>query len=214
VPGRDYVVIPNGRPYLAAEGRIEVVEVFGYVCPACARFHPLLASWIETLPRDVALRYVPAPFGADWDPYARGFYVADAMGLTTRTHDALINAIHVAHSMPGEGQSPSDEAVAKFYGRYGVDTRRFLDLMQSFATQTKVRRGMQFLVRSGVEGTPTLIVAGKYRVTGKTYQDTLRIASELVQRERASRVDIAPTALSPLTTSPPPTPTARAPQGS
>jgi len=191
-----------------------VVEVFGYVCPACARFHPLLASWIETLPRDVTLRYVPAPFGADWDPYARGFYVADAMGLTSRTHDALIDAIHLTHTMPGEGQSPSDEAVAKFYGNYGVDTLLFLDQMRSFATQAKMQRGMQFLVRSSVEGTPTLIVAGKYRVTGRTYRDTLRIASELVRRERASRVATTPAALSHRTLSPPPPPTARAPQGS
>ncbi len=106
VPGQDYVAIPGGHPYVDGNDRVEVVEVFGYVCPACARFHPPVSAWVRTLPADVDFRYVPAPFGRDWDPYARGFYVADAMGLVLRTHDALINAIHVQHSMPGEGQSP------------------------------------------------------------------------------------------------------------
>lgn len=185
--GQDYIVIPGGHPYVAQGNRVEVVEVFGYVCPACARFHPLVSSWAKTLPGDVAFRYIPAPFGPDWDPYARGFYVADAMGLVPRTHDALINAIHVAHSMPGEGQKPTDEAVAKFYAGYGVDADNFLSQMRSFANEARMRRGKQFLAQSGIEGTPTLIVAGKYRVLGKTYRDSLRIADQLIDTERRKR---------------------------
>jgi thiol:disulfide interchange protein DsbA len=183
-PGQDYVDIAGGRPYADENGKVEVVEVFGYVCPACARFHPLVGDWSKALPADVAFRYVPAPFGRDWDPYARGFYVAEALGMVPRTHDALINAIHAQHSMPGEGQGPTDEAVAKFYARFGANEQDFLSQMKSFATETKLRRGRQFIIRSGVEGTPTLIVAGRYRVLGKTWQDSLRVADQLIARER------------------------------
>ena len=60
--------------------------------------------------------------------------------------------------------------------------------MNSFATNARIGRGMQFAQRSGVEGTPTIIVNGKYRVTGgQTYADVLRIVDHLVAQERASR---------------------------
>jgi len=187
VSGRDYIVIPNGQPYLAQAGKIEVVEVFGYVCPACARFQPLADSWTRTLPQDVVFRYVPAPFGRDWDPYARGFLVAETMGLVPRTHNALIEAIHVAHRMPGEGGAPSDETVAAFYAGYGVDAQAFLSQMASFTTDARMRRVKQFIVGTGVEGTPTLIIAGKYRVVGRTYSETFRIADQLIELERTAR---------------------------
>ena len=45
VEGRDYEVIPNGQPWLPLNGKVEVVEVFGYVCPACARIEPLFTAW-------------------------------------------------------------------------------------------------------------------------------------------------------------------------
>ena len=49
-------------------------------------------------------------------------------------------------------------------------------------------RGMQFAQRSGVTGTPTLIVNGKYRVTGgSSWDDVLRIADHLIAMERAKR---------------------------
>ncbi|MNP76296.1 Thiol:disulfide interchange protein DsbA precursor [compost metagenome] len=44
----------------------------------------------------------------------------------------------------------------------------------------------QFIRSSGVEGTPTLVVNGKYRILGRNFDDTLRIADQLVARERAA----------------------------
>jgi thiol:disulfide interchange protein DsbA len=192
VAGTDYVEIPGGQPYEPANGKIEVVEVFGYVCPACAQFQPLVSAWKKKLPADVRFTYVPAPFGPDWMPYARGYYVAQSMGLVERTHDALVDAIHIKNSMPGEGDKPTDEAVAQFYAGYGANAQDFLGQMQSFATSTKVNRGKQFMMRSGVEATPTLVVAGKYRIKGRSFEDMLRVADQLIATERAKGATAAP----------------------
>src|SRR3546814_10028959 len=51
VEGRDYEEIPNGEPWMPLNGKVEVVEVFGYVCPACARIEPLFSSWEEKIGR-------------------------------------------------------------------------------------------------------------------------------------------------------------------
>lgn len=191
VSGTDYEEIKDGQPWQPLNGKIEVVEVFGYVCPACAAFNPLVSAWKAKLPADVRFTYVPAPFGPEWNPYAKAYYVAESMGLVERTHDALIKAIHVTNTMPGEGDKPDEMAIAKFYGQYGANPQEFLSTMNSFTVDAKVNQGRQFMVRSGVSGTPTLIVNGKYRVMGRTFEDMLRIASQLIERERAARAGAA-----------------------
>jgi thiol:disulfide interchange protein DsbA len=187
VAGTDYEEIAGGQPYQPVDGRIEVVEVFGYVCPACASFHPVVSEWEKKLPADVHFTYVAAPFGPEWNPYAKSYYVAESMGLVSRTHDALINAIHVQHTMPGEGDTPDEQKIANFYAGYGADPTQFLAAMNSFAVASKIARGKQFMARSGVSSTPTLVVNGKYRVTGgRGWQDKVRIADHLIAMERAA----------------------------
>lgn len=184
VAGTDYVEIPNGQPYQPGTGKIEVAEVFGYPCPACAQFEPLVQAWKRRQPADVKWTPVPAAFGGHWDPFARGFYAAETLGVVDRTHDAVFRAIHLERKL---APNASVEQVADFYASLGVDAKRFADTLRSFGVDAKLNRSRQFAMRSGVEGTPTMIVEGKYRVTGRSFEDTLRIVDHLVARERAAR---------------------------
>ncbi|WP_425456091.1 thiol:disulfide interchange protein DsbA/DsbL [Cognatilysobacter terrigena] len=187
VLGTDYEEIAGGQPWQPEPGKIEVVEVFGYVCPACARFAPTVEPWHMKLPADVNFHYVPAPFGPEWDPYAKAYYVSEQLGLVDKTHMALIDAIHVKDTMPGEGDPPDEQKIANFYAQYGANAQQFLDMMHSFAVATKVNQGRQWMTKAGVTGTPTIVVDGKYRVTGgKSYEDVLRIADHLIAMERAA----------------------------
>ena len=186
VEGTDYVVIANGEPFEPANGQVEVVEVFGYTCGHCANFQPLVNGWKATLPADVRFTYVPAPFGGYWIPYAKAYYAAQALGVDEQTHDAMFAALHLSRELPVQNASP--EQIGRWYaGQADVDAKEFAATMQSFGVDARLKRAEDFIRRSGVDGTPTLIVAGKYRVTGRTLADNLRIASQLVQRERAAR---------------------------
>lgn len=187
VAGVDYELIPNGQPFAPLNGKIEVVEVFGYVCPACASFQTQIMPWRETLPADVRLTYVPVAFGPEWQPYAQAFYAAESKGLVERTHDAVFTKIHSERSLPGEGQKPDPAKVAAFYAGYGVDAKEFLSLMNSFGTAAKINRAKQFAMQSGVSGTPTLVVNGKYRVKGRSFPDMLRITDALIAQERVAK---------------------------
>jgi len=191
-PGIDYAEIQGGQPYNPLAGKIEVVEVFNYICPACAQFEPTFSAWKARQPSDVRVTYVPAPWGEQWLPYARAFYVADAMGLDAQTHEAMFRAIHIEQRLPGEGQRPDEAKVAAFYAAYGADPQRFAADMRSFGTEAKLKRGQAFIAQAKVGGTPTLIVDGKYRVLGRSYEDMLRIADALVARERAARGSATP----------------------
>lgn len=185
VAGTDYVEIPGGQPFDPLNGKIEVVEVFGYTCPHCASFQQLVNAWKAKLPGDVRFTYVPAPFGGYWVPYAKAYYAAESLGVVDRTHDAVFKAIHIDRSLPVQ-PLPTDEQIAAFYARHGVDAGQFASAMSSFAVAGKLNRAKQFIQRSGVDSTPVLVVNGKYRITGRSLEDNLRIANQLVAQERAA----------------------------
>lgn len=185
VEGVDYVVIEGGAPYRTVPGTVEVAEVFGYTCPHCAALEPKLATWKRTLSKDVRVVMVPAAFGGYWIPYARAYVAAQALGVADRSHAAMFEALHEEKSLPIS--RPSPEEIGAFYARYGVPVEKFVAAYGAPSVDAELARARAFIERSGVEGTPSLIVAGKYRVLGRSPDDALRIAAALVARERSRR---------------------------
>lgn len=188
VAGTDYVEIANGQPLEPLDGKVEVVEIFGYTCPHCATFAPLMSAWKAIAPDDVRVTYLPAPFGGYWEPYAKAYYAAEALGVAGASHDAVFRAIHIERALPVQ-PVPSNEQIAAFYAQYGVDPATFAGTMDSFGVNGKLNRARQFIQRafgSEAGSTPTLVVNGKYRVTGKSLEENIRIAQQLVERERAA----------------------------
>ena len=183
VAGTDYIEVGNGSPLDPADGMIVVEEFFNYICPACYTFEPLFAPWAEKLPPYVKVVHIPATFRADFLQYARAYYAAESFGLVEKTHRAVYDAIHRTHMLPGEGDRVDEERIAEFYSDFGVDAQEFLAAMQSFGVDFKLRRATEYMQRSRVSGTPSLVINGRYLVKGRTYDDMLRIASYLIEKE-------------------------------
>ncbi len=188
VAGTDYTEISNGRPLdPPANGVIVVEEYFNYICPACNAFEPLFVAWAAKLPDNVKVVHVPASFRADFVPYAKAYYVAQSMGVAEKAHAAVYQAIHRARTLPAEGQRPDEGKIAAFYAAdYGVDAQQFLAAMSSMSVNLKVKRAADHMTRIRVPSTPTLVVNGKYLVKGNSYQDMLRIAEFLIEKERSA----------------------------
>ena len=186
VLGSEYLEIPGGQPFAPVPGKIEVAEVFGYVCPHCAHFEPQLAAWQARQPADVKLTRVPAPFGGYWLPYARAYFAAERLGVVGKTHQAMFDALHVNGTLPT--QNVSVDELATFYAGYGVKPETFSATIRSAEIDAQIKHAEDFLTRSDTDSTPALIVAGRYKVIGaKSYDDLLRIADALVAMERAKR---------------------------
>ena len=185
VAGTDYIEIANGSPIDPADGMVVVEEVFNYICPACNSFEPLFVAWTANLPSYVRVDHVPAAFRPDFVQYAHAYYAAQSFGLVDETHKAVYDAIHRTHALPAEGDKPDEERIAEFYADHGVDAQEFLAAMQSFGVDLKVRRATEHMQRSRVTSTPSIIVNGRYLVRGRTYDDMLRIASYLIEKEHA-----------------------------
>jgi len=183
VPGVDYAEIENGLPYAPLAGKVEVVEVFGYTCPHCAHFEPMLEAWVAKLPRSVRFTPVPATFGGNWDAYARAYLAADELGVAKRSHAAMFQALHVTQSLPLQNVSPQE--LAQFYAGYGVDPERYITALKSDAVQMRMKAAQAFVAREQVPGTPALIVNGRYLVRGANFEQLLRNADTLIARELA-----------------------------
>jgi thiol:disulfide interchange protein DsbA len=183
--GTDYEVISPAQPTFGAPGKIEVAEVFSYHCPACADFNPYFERWKANAPADVRVTYVHAAFGGAIDNLARGFYAAETLGATERTHTPFFRAFHVDRKIT----TGSLEEVADVYASLGLDRKQVLDTMNSFGVTSRVNRSKQFAQRTGANSTPTVIVAGKYRLNATReggWEGLLRTIDYLVARERAS----------------------------
>lgn len=183
--GTDYHLISPAQPLFGAPGKIEVAEVFSYHCPACADFQPYVNRWKAKAPADVRLTYVHAAFGGAIDNLARGFFAAETLGATARTHDAFFRAFHVERKI----STGSLDEVADVYAGLGLDRRTVLNTMNSFGVTSKVNRAKQFAQRTGANATPTVIVNGKYRVSAtrdRGWEGVLQTIDYLVARERAA----------------------------
>ena len=184
VAGTDYVELANGQPYAPLNGQVEVVEVFGYTCPHCAQFEPLITAWKRKQPADVRVTPVPAAFGGYWETYARAFFAAETLGVLEKSHEQMFNAIHVARQL---GLDATPEQVGKFYEQYGVDATTFANTMKSFGVETKLNRAKQFATRSQIEGTPSIVVNGKYlvNVDQRGYEHMFNTVEHLAAQARA-----------------------------
>lgn len=184
VEGKDYERIADAGPFAPLAGKIEVVEMFGYTCPHCAHFEPQISAWKAKLPADVNFVPLAAPFGGYWNPYAQAFYTAQSMKLLPKTHEAVFKALHEERSLPIQNASTSE--IAAFYAKFGADPKAFAAAMTGPATAKAMDRAKDFIMASGVDSTPSMVIAGKYRIVNqKDFDGMLRVADHLIAKERA-----------------------------
>lgn len=183
VEGRDYALIEGGAPWQPLNGRIEVVEVFSYTCHHCANFQPMVDAWKRKLGKDVRFTYVPLPNGGS-DALARGFFATSATGKLDKVHSPLFAAIHQQRTVPG---NPSTGELAAWYAGRGLDAARLAAAMDSPAMAGRLDAARDFAIRSGVEGTPTLVINGRYRVLGRSFGELLEHADALIAQLRTAR---------------------------
>ena len=168
------------------ESKIEVVEVFAYSCGHCYDFEPLIKSWKSKQQSDVDFRPTPAIWRPVMEVHAKAYYAAKNLGVLDKLHGALFAAMHV------EKNPLANEAeVAKLFARYGVDKEAFSREFNSFGVQRQVKQAASRAKSYRTQGTPELVVAGKYRVSsGKAggQAGMLAVASFLVDKERQLRV--------------------------
>ena len=179
--GKDYAVLNPAQPTQSGN-KIEVLEFFFYGCSHCFKLHPMISAWEKKMPKDVEFTYIPAIFNPSWEPMARAFYALELLGQRNQLHDDLFNAWNVSNT------DLTDEAkITDFVVQHSVDRKKFSDAYNSFSMQSKVTRAKQMGQTYGIRGTPTLIVDGKYLITGLHPAETIGALNALIDKARKER---------------------------
>lgn len=178
--GNHYFLVEPAQPTTSGK-KIEVSEVFSYACIHCAHFQSIVDQWKSKMPANVAFTYLPAAWSGPWEMMARAYHASETLGILSKTHMPLFNAIHVE-------RKPFNtlEDIAQWYESFGVKAADFLAVATSSATTIKINRSNQLAARLGVDGTPTIIVNGKYRITGQSaggYEHVFEIVNFLIEKE-------------------------------
>jgi thiol:disulfide interchange protein DsbA len=181
--GKHYTAISPAQPTSSDAGKVEVAEIFMFGCAGCYNFEPRLQSWLERKPDYVNVVRIPAP----WNPvalvHARAYYTAEALGKAEAIAVDFFDEVHVKRNM-----LETEDKLAEFFARYGVDPAAFRTTFNSFAVNAKLKRANELIERYGVKSTPSVVVNGKYLTTGAqagTYESWFAVIDDLAARENA-----------------------------
>jgi len=181
--GIDYQVLTHPQPTTVDTGSVEVVEMFWYGCPHCFHLEPLLKNWLKKKPARVTFIRMPAIFNnPEWQLDATAFYTAEVLGKGEKMHTPLFDAIHVQNR-----PLHTRDQLMQFFSEFGVSNDEFRNTFDSFTVQAKVQRAADLTRKYEINGVPTIIVDGKYRVDGNmaggSYENMLKIVDYLVRKE-------------------------------
>lgn len=179
--GKDYEILP--APVATRnKAKVEVVEVFWYGCSHCFAFEPALLVWKAKLPQYADFYQMPAMWSPVMKLHAQGFYVAKSLGILDKVHEPFFNALNIERKKIND-----KDTLAAFFARFGVERATFDKTIDSFGVESQVSLADSRARSYRIQGTPEIIVNGKYRVstnlTGS--QDImLKVASFLIEKEK------------------------------
>ena len=191
-----FLVVPAQHTNVPA-GKIEVAEVFSYGCPFCAQFNPMIRQLQASLPPNAQMTFIPASFipSEAWPMFQRATCTAQILGIFDKTHDKMFDAVWktgelatanpITHAL--KNPLPTIEDAARYYNHIsGIPVAKFLDAAKSFAVDTQMRRDDALVHDYHIDGTPSLVVNGKYRISVQSaggLPQMIEVAKWLVDKE-------------------------------
>lgn len=180
--GTHYERLSPTQPTSSGPEQIEVAELFWYGCPHCYTFEPYLARWQTGKPDYVSFVRVPAVWNPLVQLHARAFYTAEALGKGEEMHSAFFTEIHERGNL-----LDSKEALAEFFGRFGVDAESFESTFESFDVHARVQRANELARRYRITSVPSVVVNGKYTTNATMagdYEALIELIDELAASEK------------------------------
>lgn len=182
--GKDYVKLAKPLAPDAPAGKVDVIEFFWYNCSHCNEFEPTFANWVKTAPKNASVRRVPVAFNASFAPQQKLYYALEGMDKVDELHARVFRAIHVER----QNLSKEDAILAWMGKQPGVDMAKFKEIYNSFTVSNQVRRAAQLQEAYGVEGVPSMGVAGRYYTDGTlagSMPSVLSVVNYLVNNSKA-----------------------------
>ncbi len=125
-----------------------------------------------------------------------GYLAADAAKVVPLTHHRMFAALHETRELP---MNANLQQVKAFYLRMpGLNGKAFnAALADKASLGRKMLSTREFQMRSKLQGTPALIVDGRYLVRGNSYDNLLANTRKIIDAIAASRKPAAKTSAKP-----------------
>lgn len=161
--------------------KIEVIDFFFYGCQYCNELLPRLERWRKTIPADVVYRHIPVVRHDSWVPLAKTYFTLEAMGEVERLHPAVFHGYHVEDLYMSQ-----EKVIAEWADKHGLDRDKFMAIYRSDETRQKVERARKQTMEYDIQGTPTLVVDGRYLTDGSSAK-TIDILDRMIRLARQQR---------------------------
>ncbi len=181
VAGRHYEILDS--PSVTRDpSKVEVVEVFWFGCNHCFALESYILPWKKTLPKDVDYWKSHATWNPTLKIHARLFYSAKALGI----EDKIVPGAFTAIQREGRFLTGNSE-LEYFFRGFGVEKEKYFSVSNSFGVNNAVKQADNRMRQWTITGVPTLIVNGKYKVSGTREVGTdrlLDVVDFLIEKER------------------------------
>ena len=179
--GKHYQVLAN--PATTEDpSKIEVMEVFWYGCSHCYQFEPIIARWKDTIAADVHFARTPAVWRPVMRTHAQVYYATQVLNAPDAIQDDIFALLAESPSLEDQ------ERFASIFERHGIAREDYLKAVNSFGVKSKVSQGEKRASKHyKIQGTPEIIVNGKYRISGRMaggQAAMLSVADYLIDLER------------------------------
>jgi len=159
VVGTHYDVLAQPKK-IVPDDKIEVMEVFWYGCSHCFSFEPYITNWKKTISDDVAFMRTPAVWAKPMEAHAALYYATELLDTPPAVHNDLFVLL------TNERRLVDEKRFAAVFAKHGIEEETFLKAYKSFGIKSKVKQAKARAQSNyATEGTPEIIVNGKYRVT-------------------------------------------------
>lgn len=181
VEGKNWSVLKDPIKYTLTKEQDGIIwEVFSYSCSHCNAYESDVKKWRANTPESIGFEHVPVYWNSNYAIHAQAYYTAKALKIADKGHAKMFAAIHIQRAKIG-----SLAQYAQFYSQFGVSEEQFINTASSFVVKGMVEKARQISLKGNVEGTPSLIVNGKYLINSKSgnRNEWLDIARFLVERD-------------------------------
>lgn len=187
--GKDYETLPKAFPQTQAD-KIEVLEFFAYFCIHCKNLDPIILKHAKQLPSDTYFQtdHVvwdhPAHFG-----FARLAAAVNHSGLKHQANPVIFKAV-----FDDKVDLNNPEVTAQWLAQQtAFNGKKVLASYNAFSNQTQANKMVNRTLEYNVQGTPTVIVGGKYKVLFPNgFEDGMNIIDKLIEKVRQERKMSAP----------------------
>lgn len=187
--GQDYTLVPQ-RDSTNAQDKITVVEFFNPGCPACNFVEPQIEGFEQSIADspDVSFTRIPVVFrnNAQWNAYAKAFYLAQSHGIEDQVMPALFDAIHKDRK-----NVSSVNSMVSFFEPYGVDEAAVKGAFNRSPTMdVKLQDGNKAFSDYRLNGIPSVVVNDQFITTlsqARTGENMVSTINCLVDKVRQDR---------------------------